>query len=48
MNSLSKAGAVAAGIAGTISVIGAVVAGVIIVIQYMKDGNRNENERDFI
>ena len=47
MNSLTKAGAIAAGVAGTISIIGAVVAGIIIIL-YAKDVNRNEHARDFI
>ena len=45
MNSLSKAGAVAAGVAGTISVIGAVVAGIIIIL-YTKEMNGKENDWD--
>ena len=44
MNDLSKAGAIAAGIAGSISVIGAVVSGIIIIL-YKKDQNRRANDR---
>ena len=47
MNALTKAGAIAAGVAGTISIIGAVVAGIIIIL-YTKDMNGKEHDRDFI
>ena len=47
MISLSKASAVVAGVVGTISVIGAVVAGVIIIL-YTRGMNDKENDRDFI
>ena len=47
MNSLSKAGAVVAGVVGTISVIGTVVAGVIIIL-YTRGMNGKENDRDLI
>ena len=47
MNALTKAGAIAAGVAGTISIIGAVVAGIIIIL-YTKDMRHKESDGDFI
>ena len=47
MNVLSKANSVAAVAAGTISIIGAVVAGIIIVL-YTKEMRSRENYSDFV
>ena len=44
MNSLSRAGAIAAGVAGTISIIGAVVSSIIIIL-YAKDMSSRANDR---
>ena len=47
MNVLSRADVMAAGVAGIISIIGAVAAGIIIIL-YAKDVNSKENDWDFI
>jgi len=47
VNALTKAGAIAAGVAGTISIIGAVVAGIIIIL-YTRNMSRREDDRDYI